>query len=407
MDQLAVGFWGAYFGLVVLMLAGSAFAFARSLHRVALRAGLAGVLSALFVVSYLGWLPIDDRAVEARLLSHIAIVCSALLGMMLLALMNVLQRPDQRTGLRAGIFSVTAALMALSWALPPVHALAGATGLAFLVGSCALAVCVRGGLRRERLAWLAAAGVFFLLLSLGGLSAIAVGNMRSWPVHIFSAVAGMAYLATISAALWARYSYLIELREIIAQGPSYDPVTRMRSHAETGQMVGAAFRLAGDETRPLGVIVVSISNLYGLEQLHGRGALNHALFVCASRLRRSHGPGVEMGRLGDDGFLILTRNSQDVARLIALAREVSVRLAQPVSLSISADPTAPHSSRATWVADVGVGVLATSPPMTQAASAVRMARAMSRTAWSYGSRIAWFDSGRREIAELPLTDGRR
>jgi hypothetical protein len=35
-----------------------------------------------------------------------------------------------------------------------------------------------------------------------------------------------------------------------------------------------------------------------------------------------------------------------------------------------------------------------------------MARAMSRTAWSFGSRIAWFNRDRREIAELPLVDAR-
>jgi hypothetical protein len=34
-----------------------------------------------------------------------------------------------------------------------------------------------------------------------------------------------------------------------------------------------------------------------------------------------------------------------------------------------------------------------------------MARAMSRTAWTFGSRMAWFDRDKREIAELPSADG--
>lgn len=46
----------------------------------------------------------------------------------------------------------------------------------------------------------------------------------------------------MASVLWTRYSYLIELNQVMAHGPSYDPVTRMRSHSETGNMVGAAFK---------------------------------------------------------------------------------------------------------------------------------------------------------------------
>ncbi len=58
------------------------------------------------------------------------------------------------------------------------------------------------------------------------------------------------------------------------------------------------------------------------------------------------------------------------------------------------------------MADVGVGVLAAAAPVVRPSTAVGMARAMSRTAWSFGSRIAWFDRDKREIAELPLADPR-
>jgi hypothetical protein len=34
--------------------------------------------------------------------------------------------------------------------------------------------------------------------------------------------------------------------------------------------------------------------------------------------------------------------------------------------------------------------------------AVAGARAMSRTAWSYASRVAWYDEDSRQIAELPV-----
>lgn len=404
MNTVAVGFWGAFFGSVGLMLAGSLLAFVRSTHKVALRAALTAMLSALFVVSYLGWLPIADREVEARLLAHIAAACSALLGLMLLALMGVMQRPDKGLRIRVAMVGISLLVLAVGWLLAARAALALGSMQAIAVATAALLVCIRGVRRGDRLAWLAVSGVFFLLMAITGLSTIALGEVEAWPLHVFTALAGIAYLATISAALWARYSYLIELREVMAHGPSYDPVTRMRSHAETGQMVGAVFHRNGGESRPVGVIVISISNLYALERLHGRGAVNHALFVCASRLRRSVPTDVEMGRLAEDGFLLLARYSDDPARLVEVARRLAQRLAQPVSLSTSPNPAAPESSRASWVADVGVGVLAAATPLMRPATAVSMARAMSRTAWSFSSRIAWFDRETRQIAELPMTD---
>jgi hypothetical protein len=51
-----------------------------------------------------------------------------------------------------------------------------------------------------------------------------------------------------------------------------------------------------------------------------------------------------------------------------------------------------------------VGVLAAAHPNIRAASAVAMARAMSRSAWAYPSRIAWYDQGAGQIAELPPGD---
>jgi hypothetical protein len=57
-------------------------------------------------------------------------------------------------------------------------------------------------------------------------------------------------------------------------------------------------------------------------------------------------------------------------------------------------------------AAVGVGVLAAATPQMRPSAAVGMARDMSRAAWSFGSRIAWFDRDSRKIAELPLTDRR-
>ena len=52
-----------------------------------------------------------------------------------------------------------------------------------------------------------------------------------------------------------------------------------------------------------------------------------------------------------------------------------------------------------WVAEVGVGVLI-APPQMPPARAVAHAKAMSRTAWSYASRVACYDEEERQIAEL-------
>ncbi len=404
---LAAGFWGGFFCAVALMLAGSLAAFFRSLQRVALTVGLSSLISALFVVAYLGWLPLGGPETQARVLAHFAIVSASSLGLMLLAMLGLLRRPRQARRIGLSVVAAGAAVVAAGWLLRPFEALALSSVVALLGGALALAAGVRSARRGDRQAWVAVWGVSFMLVALAGLSWIALepGGVP-WPVHAVSAVAGTAYLTSMALSLWARYSYLIELREVMAHGPSYDPVTRMRSHAETGQLVGDVFRSTEGESRPVGVIAISIANLYALEKLHGRGAVNHALFICAGRLRRSVPADVEMGRLGEDGFLLLARNSQDPVRLVEIARQVARRLGGPVSLSIPSDPSAPEAGRATWAAEVGVGVLAAATPQMRPSAAVNMARDMSRAAWSFGSRIAWFDRDKREIAELPLTDVR-
>jgi GGDEF domain-containing protein len=335
MQTLVAGFWGAFFCAVALMLAGSLAAFFRSLQRVALTAALSSLISALFVVAYLGWLPLGGPGIHARFLAHLAIISASILGMMLLALLGLLRQPRRAALIRRSVAAVAALVLLVGWTLEPNGALELSSVVALLGGTLALAACVRSAQRGDRLAWLAVFGVSFMLVALAGLSWIALDpDHAPWPVHAVSSIAATAYLTSMALSLWARYSYLIELREVMAHGPSYDPVTRMRSHAETGQLVGAIFRDTG-ENRPVGVIAITIANLYALEKLHGRGAVNHALFICAGRLRRSVPADVEMGRLGEDGFLLLTRDSEDPVRLVEIARSVARRLGGPVSLSIA------------------------------------------------------------------------
>jgi GGDEF domain-containing protein len=408
MEQFVIGFWGCYFGASALMLAGSALAYRHSLRRIARNAGVSALASAFFVVAFLGWLPIDDASTLARLLAHIASLVSALLAYQLFSVLGVLRQPATRRRTIKALAAFTVGVLALGWSLEPPQALAWSAATACLLGGVALYLAVRSAARGERLARVAVAGLCFMLLAVAGLSWIALDRPHvPWQVHVLSAVAATAYLASMATVLWLRYFYLFELKEVLAHGPGYDPVTRMRTHAETGNMVGAAFKLYHDDPSPLGMIVVTIANLYMLEKLYGLSAVNHALFVCAGRLRRTMGSHVDMGRLGDDGFLLLQYNCKDSGALIQLGRRIQAHLSKSVVLNTGLDAHAlehQQQQRTRWAADVGVGVLRVSKPDARAATSVAMGRGMSRTAWSYPSRVAWFDEKSGEIVAMSVIE---
>jgi GGDEF domain-containing protein len=397
MNSVAVGFWGAYFGTVGLLLGAALLAFRRSAQRLALTAFASAAMSGLFTLVYLDWLPLPTDA-TFRLKAHVAIGCAGLLGVLLLDMLGV--RRDRRIPI--GMAAIAVLMLAAGWALPPRGAFLLATAMAGGVALAAVIASVRSASRGARLAWLAVTGIGFMVTGVAGISWIAWQGTAAvpWPLHAFSAFSGMAYLLSMAAALWVRYSFLIELHQVMVHGPAYDPVTRMRTHAESSAMVVDAFNRRDGDSRPLGVLVVSIGNLYALEQLHGRAAVNHALFLCASRLRRCVPPEVEMGRLGQDGFLLVMRHHQRARALIELAQQVAQRLARPVEVGTTHEIRNLQANRTEWVADVGIGVLQ-APPELRPSNAVAMGRAMSRTAWSYVSRIAWFDPETEQIAELP------
>lgn len=389
------------------MLAGSAFAFTRSLHRVGINAALSAVASAFFVLAFLGALPIEDPGFLARLLAHVACGVSAVLIYFLLTALDLFREPAARRLAIAALTVLTAAVMAAGWLFTPLQSLALGLSQAGLLGVVALVASARNAARGDRLAWVAVASVSFMLMALLGLSWIALDRANApWYVHIASATAGTCYLATLALLLWSRYAYLIELHQVMEYGPGYDPVTRMRSHAETGQMVGEAFSHYREAPVPLGVIVFSIGNLYTLEKLYGLGAANHALFVCASRLRRTVPQNVEMGRLADDSFLLLVRNCKDSGALIQLAREVQARLCKPVVLHTRAQIGDQSKRQTRWAADVGAGVLRASKADARAATVVAMARGISRTAWSYPSRVGWLDEASGHIVGMPVLQPR-
>lgn len=404
MHAVAIGFWGAFFATVALMLAGAVAAFARSHHRVALSAGFTALLSALFVIGYLGWFAVPDTALEARLLAHVALVSAALLGLMLLAELGVLRVAAVARRVRGGMLAIALATLAAGWLGSPRTALMLSSLVAFGIGLGGLAFAVRSVRRGDRLAWNAVFGVAFMLVAIAGLTWIALDRGGApWPAHVASALAGMAYLTNIGVMLWRRYSYLIELREVLAHGPRYDPVTRMQSAAATGHVVSLAFlHQQQHPARPLILIAVCIGNLGALEREHGRAALNHALFVCAGRLRRCVPADIEMARLFDDSFLLVARDAGDRERMFELGRCVAERLSKPVTLSTSAQAADPEASQTRWAARVGVGILLA---MSQAnpSLAVATVSEMSRIALAYRSRVAWYDEATSSIHELPAS----
>jgi GGDEF domain-containing protein len=322
---------------------------------------------------------------------------------MLMSTLGVLRQPAQARAVLAGVIACALLVVTASWLLPARGALALGSLVAFGAGTMMLIVSARGALRGDRGGWTIVAGIACMLAAIAGLTWIAWTGTQAWPVHAASALAGILYLVVVATVLWARYSYLIELAEVMAHGPSYDPVTRMPSHTETGQMVGELFFKRAEEARPVGVIAISIANLYALENLHGRAAFNHALFVCAGRLRRCVPQNVEMGRLGEDGFLLLVRHAGEVEQLAPLARQIRARLLRPLTLSTGADAASLDQARTAWVPEAGIGVLATTTH-ARPVHAVATARAMARTAWTYASRLACYDPDAGQIAELPLED---
>ena len=385
------------------MLVGSVLAYRRSLRRVAINAALAALASGFFVMVMLGGLPINNADTLARFLAQVAGLISVFLTYLLLTELGVLKagRVQQRVGL--ALIGLCMAILGAGWMMKPLHALALGLATAGLLACVALAMSMQSVLRGERLAGVAAGGVLFMLVALAGLSWIAFDREHApWLVYAVSAAAATLYLSVLALVLWTRYAYRIELHKVITYGTSYDPVTRLRSHSETGKLVGAVFKSFSNEPQPLGLLVLSIANLSTLKQLHGADAINHALFVTAGRLQRIVPDHVEIGRLGQDGFLLMMRNCKDAGQLTKLARRIQAKLSKPLVLNTSGDVTAPKAESTAWVARVGVGVLMISDPEVRGASAIALARGMSRTAMSYDSRIAWFDHGSRKIVELSV-----
>lgn len=403
MEKFIHGLWGCFFGMTVVILVGACVAYLRDLHRIALNAALTALISAFYVVAFLGGFHFGDANDLARFLAHLTLLVAGFLTYQLLITLGLLNVPSDKERAAYSLVGLCAVILGLGWALPPLQALAISSLVSCLLAMFALATCLRNALKGERLAWVTVASVACILVALIGFGWIALNRDQNLSaVNVITAVAATLYVASLAYVLWTRYVYLIELHEVMAHGPGYDPVTRMRSHLETGQMVDDTFKNFRDKPAPIGVVVLTIANLYALEQLHGAAAVNNAFFVCAGRLRRWVPRQVDMGRLGEDGFLLIMQNCTDSKRVIDMARAVEARLRRSVRLNTSRDASQLGTSDTVWVAEIGVGVLMVANPQARGSDAMDMGRRLSRTAVSYASRIAWFDHSSGESVELPV-----
>ena len=406
MENLAIGLWGFFYGFSFLVLCGAVFVYFRAMRRIGLNAGLSAVGPAFAVTVFLGGLPIHDRATLLRLLAHLTALVGSLLVYQLLNVLGVLQTANRRQ-LAKWLFVVLCSVaISVSWLLTPSAGLVLCGVMVLLLAVFAWIVSVSNAIRGDRLAWLAVIAVMVVITAYTSLSfGVLHPEQWTWQLQAIAAAASTAYMIALAGINCLRYAYLIERKKVMEYGPAYDPITRLRSHSETGQMARDIFNNSANQAEPLGVIVLTIANLYALEKLHGVAAVNSALFLIASRLKRNLPARVEIGRLGFDGFLLIMRNCTDSGRLVRLAQNFNQRLHK--SATINTNPDAQHleTAHTVWRAQIGIGVLHLKSFETSSLDAITMSRNMSRTAVSYASKVAWFDHASGEITELPAHPG--
>lgn len=401
METLAIGLWGCFFGGSFLVLCGAIFAYSRSLHRIGINTALLAIGPAFAVTAFLGGLPIDDQDTLMRLIAHLTALVGSLLVYQMLVVLGSLQVESNRQRTRILFALVALISISVSWMFTPYGALLMCSLVAFALALFAWGMSVRKALLGDAAAWVTAVAVTVVISACSGLSyAMLHPENSSWGLQVFCAASATGYVLALAVINAMRYTYLLERKKVMEYGPAYDPITQLRSRSETSQMARDIFNSQSWKAEPLGMLVVTITNLYVLEKLHGTAALNSALFVLAARLKRSLPVNVELGRIGFDGFLLIMRNCADSSNLIALAQDLNLSLHRPALLKTNPAVRHLESAQTQWAALAGIGVLQLKNPDISYLEAITMARNLSHVASSYKSRLAWFDHASGEMAEL-------
>ena len=406
MDKLAIGLWGCFYGGSLLVLCGAVFAWSRSMRRIGLNASLSALGPAFVVTVFLGGLPITERGDLLRLLAYLTTLVGALLVYQLLNVLGEMESLPSRRRAKTVLFLVGTGITSMGWLYSPVNAMLICASVALVMAIYGLGLSIQKALHGYRLVGLAMLAVLAVAACYTGLS-VGILYPEKWSrsLQIASASAAVVYVLALAAINSLRYAYLLERKKIMEYGPAYDPITRLRSRSETGQMARDIFDKLPHNTQPLGVIVLTVANLYTLEQLHGTAAMNSALFLLAGRVKRALPLRTEIGRLGFDGFLLIMRNCTDSGRLVDLAHDLNRRLHKSAILQTNPAARQLESAHTVWTAQIGIGVLHVKNLETSSFDAITMGRNMSRTAISYASKVAWFDHASGEITELPAYPG--
>ena len=406
MENFVTGLWGFFYGFSFLVLCGAVFVYFQSMRRIGLNAGMSAVGPAFGVTAFMGGLPIDDRDTLLRMLAHLTALVGPLLFYQLLNVLGALQTVKHRRLGKSLLLLLGGASVGVSWALAPPAALVLCGAMVLLLALLAFAISIGKALGGDRRAWIEVVAVMVVAVAY---SCLLFGVLHpeqwTWQIQALTAAASSVYVLALASMNCMRYAYLLERKKAMEYGPAYDPVTRLRSHSETGQMARDIFNNPATQAEPLGVIVLTISNLYALEKLHGIAAVNSALFLIAGRLKRNLPARVEIGRLGFDAFLLIMRNCTDSGRLVRLAQDLNQRLHKAATINTNPDAQQLETAHTVWQAQIGIGVLHVKNLETSSLDAITMGRNMSRTAVSYASKVAWFDHASGEMTELPAHPG--
>ena len=123
MAPLAAAFWGGFFTVAGFMLAVAIAAAARRSWRIAAVAATFALLPALFVSAFIGLLSFGDDAVHFRFLAHLSVLGAIGLTSQLFVILRGYRKPVADQNLGRWLLASGAALLAVSWLVPPQRAL--------------------------------------------------------------------------------------------------------------------------------------------------------------------------------------------------------------------------------------------------------------------------------------------
>ena len=395
-------FWGGFFGVASVLAIAAVLTFVFTRIRASIEFAFSAVLSVAYVVVQLGWLRGGEQVTsDDRLQALVALASAALLGLLLSRLLRVERRERALQYAAYSIVGLGCVALAVSLVLTPQDALWLAAGSVGLCGLLGVGVCLQALWYGDRLALIIGVAALFMTVAGVGLACLAaVHGTAPASFHAISAASASSYLTMLAWASWMRYRYKLELRMAMRNSQTYDPLTRMSNAKGTAMALHAALQNSLRNGQPIGVISVMIANLPALQGLHGPEFVNHALFVLASRVKTACGSRDRLGRLGDEGFLIVIGHLGSLERFHKRGARLAEELRRPVGLHTWGQGMGKVRG-IEWQAEVGLGMQVVAPGEVDTAKVLSMSRSLATSALSFEDRVASFDESAWSIVESP------